>query len=104
METDAPNGDAEPKPKTRIVKKQVRKGDLPDSSGTASLDPASKNLLAERETAMQVEDKLVADTEDKKNELESHIYELRDKIDGVYYEFAIDDEKTKLKAKLDKTA
>ncbi|PGH17153.1 hypothetical protein AJ79_01291 [Helicocarpus griseus UAMH5409] len=102
MDTDAPNGDAE-KPKTRKVKKQVRKGDLPISSGSASLDVENKQRLCERENAMYMEDKLVADTEDKKNELETHIYELRDKIDGVYAEFASDDEKAKLKAKLDET-
>ncbi|EEH37194.1 heat shock protein Hsp88 [Paracoccidioides lutzii Pb01] len=102
MDTDAPNGDAEDgKPKMRKVKKQVRKGDLPVSGGTAGLDPESKERLTEKENAMYMEDKLVADTEDKKNELESHIYELRDKIDGVYSEFASDEEKTKLKTKLD---
>jgi heat shock protein 4 len=101
MDTDTPNGNAEPKPKTRTVRKQVRKGDLVVVSATASLDSATKNLLAERENAMQEEDKLVADTEDKKNELESYIYEQRDKIDGVYSEFASEDEKAKLKAKLD---
>ncbi|ODH50359.1 hypothetical protein GX48_03474 [Paracoccidioides brasiliensis] len=102
MDTDAPNGDAEDgKPKMRKVKKQVRKGDLPVSGGTAGLDAESKERLTEKENAMYMEDKLVADTEDKKNELESHIYELRDKIDGVYSEFASDEEKTKLKTKLD---
>ncbi|QSS53508.1 hsp88-like protein [Histoplasma capsulatum var. duboisii H88] len=104
MDTDAPNGEAaEAKPKMRKVKKQVRKGDLPISSGTAGLDAAAKGRLSEKENAMFMEDKLVADTEDKKNELESYIYELRDKIDGVYSEFANEDEKAKLKAKLDET-
>ena len=103
METDAPNGTAEPKPKTRKVKKQVRKGDLPLSSGTASLDQATKDAAAEKENAMFMEDKLVADTEDKKNELESYIYELRGKVDEQYAEFASDDEKAKLKEKLDES-
>lgn len=104
MDTDAPNGEAaEAKPKMRKVKKQVRKGDLPISCGTAGLDKATKERLGEKENDMFMEDKLVADTEDKKNELESHIYELRDKIDGVYSEFASEEEKTKLKAKLDET-
>jgi len=35
--------------------------------------------------------------------LESYIYELRDKIDGVYSEFANEEEKAKLKTKLDQT-
>jgi len=102
-DTDAPNGTAEPKPKTRKVKKQVRKGDLPLSSGTASLDQATKEAAAEKEGSMFMEDKLVADTEDKKNELESYIYELRSKIDDQYSEFASDEEKTKLKEKLEQS-
>ena len=65
-------GDGE-KPKMRKVKKQVRKGELPLSAGTASLDQESKAAASEKEMAMIMEDKLVADTEDKKNELESFI-------------------------------
>lgn len=103
METDPPNGTAEPKPKTRKVKKQVRKGELPLSAGTASLDQATKDAAAEKEGAMFMEDKLVADTEDKKNELESYIYELRGKIDDQYSDFASEDEKTKLKEKLEQS-
>ena len=102
MDTDAPNGDV-PKPKTRKVKKQVRKGDLPISAGTASLDQASKDAAAERENMMFMEDKLVMDTEDKKNELESYIYELRGKIDEQYAEFASEEEKQKLKEKLEQS-
>lgn len=102
MDTDPPNGSAEPRPKTRKIKKQVRKGELPLSSGTASLDQASKDSFAEKEIAMFMEDKLVADTEDKKNELESYIYEMRGKIDEQYSEFASEDEKQKLKDKLEK--
>ncbi|KAI9788046.1 MAG: adenyl-nucleotide exchange factor sse1 [Peltula sp. TS41687] len=101
MDTDQPNGSVESKPKMRKVKKQVRKGDLPLSCGTSSLDESTKNALAEREHDMVMEDKLVADTEDRKNELESHIYELRGKIDDQYAEFASDEEKSKLREKLD---
>jgi len=46
MDTDA-NGSAEAKPRTRKVRKQVRKGDLPISAGTASLDPSTIQALAE---------------------------------------------------------
>ncbi len=102
MDTDPPNdANAAEKPRTRKIKKQVRKGDLPLSTGTASLDQAAKNAAAEREAEMIMEDKLVADTEDKKNELESSIYELRGKIDEQYSEFASDDEKSKLREKLE---
>lgn len=102
-EGDAMETDEAAKPKTRKVKKQVRKGDLPLSSGTASLDQATKDALAEKEQQMFMEDKLVADTEDKKNELESYIYELRGKLDEQYAEFASEDEKAKLREKLEKS-
>ncbi|OSS53266.1 hypothetical protein B5807_02575 [Epicoccum nigrum] len=94
--------DKEPEaPKMRKVKKQQRKGDLPLSAGTASLDDETKALQAERENAMIMEDKLVQDTENEKNNLESMIYELKDKIIDQYKDFASDDEKSRLNAKLE---
>jgi heat shock protein 4 len=97
VDKDAPK---EP-PKMRKVKKQQRKGDLALSAGTASLDEANKQSAAERENSMIMEDKLVGDTENEKNNLESFIYELKEKIIGVYAEFANDDEKSRLNAKLE---
>ncbi|KAF3137193.1 adenyl-nucleotide exchange factor sse1 [Orbilia oligospora] len=88
-------------PKTRKVKKQVKKGDLTVVSGTNAADQASKDALAERENQMFVEDKLVADTEDRKNALEEYIYEMRAKIDDQYAAFASDSEKSKLKDMLE---
>ncbi|KAF2719306.1 heat shock protein 70 [Polychaeton citri CBS 116435] len=108
MDTDEKaNGEAKPPAqKTRKVKKQVRKGDLPISAGTASLDQSTKDALTEKEGEMQAEDKLVADTENTKNELESEIYALRNKVDepyssSGYSEFANEDEKAAVKAKCD---
>lgn len=99
MDTDSKDD----KPKTRKVKKQVRKGDLPIVAGTLALDNTTRNVLAEKEASMVMEDKLVADTEEKKNELETYIYELRNKLDDQYAEFASDEEKEKIKAKLEAT-
>lgn len=96
MDTDAPK-------KTRKVKKQVRKADLPISAGTASLSDSVRQTLAEQENAMVMEDKLVADTEEKKNELEAYIYDLRAKLDEQYADFASEEEKTTIKAKLEAT-
>lgn len=93
--------DSKEPPKTRKVKKQVKKGDLPLASATASLDENTVSQYAERENAMVMEDKLVMDTEDKKNELEGFIYELRGKIDEDYADFASDDEKSTIKEKLE---
>lgn len=97
VDKDAPK---EP-PKMRKVKKQQRKGDLPLSAGTASLDDTTKQANAEKENQMIMEDKLVADTENEKNNLESFIYELKDKILDVYAEFASDEEKAKLNTRLE---
>lgn len=99
MDTDS----KEEKPKTRKVKKQVRKGELPIVAGTLSLDESAKNNLTEKEASMVMEDKLVADTEEKKNELETYIYELRNKLDEQYAEFVTEEEKEKIKAKLEAT-
>ncbi|KAL4873729.1 hypothetical protein BDV12DRAFT_159496 [Aspergillus spectabilis] len=97
MDTD--KGDEQPK-KTRKVKKQVRKGDLPISTGTAALEQSTKDTWQERENSMYMEDKLIAETDEKKNELEGTIYEMRDKIDNIYADFASEDEKDKLRSKL----
>ncbi|KAK3292289.1 heat shock protein 70 family [Chaetomium fimeti] len=96
MDTDA----KDEKPKTRKVKKQVRKGELPIVSATHSLEVTTKNAVSEREAAMVMEDKLVADTEEKKNELETYIYDLRNKLDDQYADFASDEEKEKIREKL----
>lgn len=94
------NADDEQPKKTRKVKKQVRKGDLPISIGTAQLEEALKNTWQEQENTMYMDDKLIAETDEKKNELEGTIYEMRDKIDSIYAEFASEEEKDKLRSKL----
>lgn len=87
-------------PKTRKVKKQVRKGDLPIVAGTTALDAQSVKELLEKESSMVMDDKLVADTDEKKNELEAYIYDLRNKLDEQYADFASEEEKDKIKEKL----
>ncbi|KAL1607956.1 adenyl-nucleotide exchange factor sse1 [Paraconiothyrium brasiliense] len=100
---DVDSKESKEPPKMRKVKKQQRKGDLPLSAGTAALDQANKDAATEKENQMIMEDKLVADTEHQKNDLEAFIYELKDKILDVYAEFANDDEKARLNAKLEQT-
>ncbi|KAF7590602.1 heat shock [Aspergillus hancockii] len=85
MDTDA-KGDEQPK-KTRKVKKQVRKGDLPISSGTPATEQSVKEAWTVREHAMYNLDKEIADTDETKNELEAKYYEIRDKVYGPYEEF-----------------
>ena len=90
-----------PPPRTRKVKKQVRKGDLPIVGGGLALDLALKESYKEKEAEMTVTDKLVADTEDRKNALEEYIYDTRAKLDDIYADYASDEEKAKLRTMLD---
>lgn len=81
-DSEMADADAEPpKPKTRIVKKMVRKADLPVVSASGSLESALKEQFKEREFNMAMTDRVVSETEDKKNALEEYIYEVRGKLD-----------------------
>jgi heat shock protein 4 len=50
MEIDSKDADKDEKPKMRKVKKQARKGDLPLSAGTASLDQATRTKWLKERT------------------------------------------------------
>ncbi|WFD19435.1 adenyl-nucleotide exchange factor sse1 [Malassezia caprae] len=88
--------DAEPKTEKKIVKKLQRKDDLPIVSGIGHLDSSLLAELKEREGQMYAADKLVADTEDRKNALEEYIYDTRSKLDERYASFVQSEEKEKL--------
>ncbi|CAH2355071.1 heat shock protein homolog Sse1p [[Candida] railenensis] len=94
--------DEEAEPEYREVKKLVKKNDLTIVCESAALSEEERQELFEKENAMIMEDKLVADTEDRKNALEEYIYELRGKLDEQYKDFASDDEKSRLTEKLAK--
>ena len=96
------NADAEPEYKE--VKKLVKKDDLKIEMFSSALTEDQRNALFEKEVSLAVADKLVADTEDRKNALEEYIYELRGKLEEQYKDFASDAEKEKLTALLSKTA
>ena len=96
---DAPE-DAEPEYKE--VTKTVKKDTLHIVAHTFALDDKTLNTLIETENDMTAQDKLVAETEDRKNALEEYIYTLRGKLDEEYAEFASDAEKAKLKDMLTK--
>ncbi|VVT45315.1 uncharacterized protein SAPINGB_P000709 [Magnusiomyces paraingens] len=94
-------GEEEPEPQYKIVKKWVKKADLKVIHAHLGLDDALKSSFIEKENQMAVDDKLVADTEEKKNALEEYIYDIRGKIDDEYSAFASDAEKQKLHKLLD---
>ncbi len=108
METDAPK--EEVKPKTRKVRKQVRKDNLPVVSATLALEQPLVEDAREKEGKMTANDKLVIDTAFFKNTLEDAINDTRDMFtksessyirDGIYADVSNDAEKEKVFAKLD---
>lgn len=83
-------------PEYREVKKLVKKNDLKISCASSSLPEDLRNSFSEKEQQLINTDKLVAETEDRKNALEEYIYELRGKLEEQYKDFASDEEKSKL--------
>lgn len=96
---DAPE-DAEPQYKE--VTKTVKKDTLTITAHTFALSDKELNALIEQENEMYAQDRLVAETEDRKNALEEYIYNLRGKLEEEYADFASDAEKTKLQDLLTK--
>lgn len=88
-------------PKTRTVKKWVKKDVLKVVSTTTGLSEENRAKYLEVESQLTSDDKLVADTEDRKNALEEYIYEIRGKIDDTYAEFANEQEKEAIRNKAD---
>lgn len=88
--------DEDAEPQYQEVKKVVKKDDLTIVAITSALSDENRNALTEKENSLTMQDKLVADTEDKKNALEEYIYELRGKLEDQYKDFASEEEKTKL--------
>lgn len=86
----------EEEPEYREVKKLVKKNDLSIVAFTSALTDPERDSFKEQEESMVAQDKLVAETEDRKNALEEYIYDLRGKLDDRYKDFASDSEKEKL--------
>ncbi|CAN6656113.1 heat shock protein homolog Sse1p [Trichomonascus vanleenenianus] len=83
-------------PKTKKVKKWVRKDTLSIVHSGNFLTEQQVNNFLEIEAQLTEDDKLVADTEDRKNALEEYIYEIRGKIEEELKDFASDEEKQKI--------
>jgi len=82
-------------------KKTVKRIELPVVISSTALDQAQLDHLREKEGNMHSTDRLVAETEDRKNALEEYIYDARDKIDGAYAAYILPDEKETLKRLLE---
>lgn len=81
-------------------KKRFKKTDLQVVVETPGLSPAEIKAALELEANMAFEDRMITETADKRNELESYIYGMRDKMDGVLAPYGSAKEKDQLKALL----
>ncbi|KAH7339517.1 putative heat shock protein [Rhizoctonia solani] len=80
-----------PKPK-----KHIKKTDLPVATQYNTIDSSLLEKYRESEASMHAADKLVADTEDRKNALEEYVYDMRGKLDERLASFVLPDEKSKI--------
>ncbi|KZT04185.1 heat shock protein 70 [Laetiporus sulphureus 93-53] len=81
-------------------KKITRKKEVPFVWSSTSLDPSIVEKLKEQEAQMHAADKLVMDTEDRKNALEEYIYDTRGRLDERYVAYIQPQEKERLLAAL----
>ncbi|GAA5868853.1 hypothetical protein JCM16303_000284 [Sporobolomyces ruberrimus] len=93
-EGEAPAEPAAPPKKVRKTTKTA----LPTSAAGLRLDTSVVDEYKEKEGQMYASDKLVIETEDRKNALEEYVYDVRDKLDGSWKKFASPDEAEKLRA------
>ncbi|KAF9478363.1 heat shock protein 70 [Pholiota conissans] len=97
MDVDAPADAPAPAPKKKRV---VRKKEIPFITTNSSLDKSIVESYKEQESQLHAADKLVMDTEDRKNALEEYVYDMRGKLDERYAAFAKPEEKSALLAGL----
>lgn len=79
-------------------KKKYKKVDLKVDVEEPGLTRDQIKAALEVEASMAFEDRLIVETADKRNELESYIYSMRDKLDGNLRDFASNQEKDSLKS------
>ncbi|KAK9720193.1 adenyl-nucleotide exchange factor sse1 [Basidiobolus ranarum] len=95
METDGEKKEEETTeaPAPKKVKKIIKKTELPVVGGNTNTDKSVVNKLRELENEMYAADKLVADTEERKNALEEYVYDTRSKLESKFKDFVVPDVK-----------
>ncbi|KAG5640182.1 hypothetical protein DXG03_000697 [Asterophora parasitica] len=93
MDVDKASGEAPAPPKK---KKYVKKKEIPFVAGSSSLDKTVLEQFKELENQLYATDKLVTDTEERKNALEEYVYDTRSKLDDRFAPYVQAEEKQKL--------
>ncbi|XP_071686009.1 heat shock 70 kDa protein 15-like [Rutidosis leptorrhynchoides] len=95
METDA---------KVEAPKKKVKKSNIPVSEVVyGAMLPADVQKALEKEFEMALQDRVMEETKDKKNAVESYVYDMRNKLNDRLYAFVTDPDREALVAKLQET-
>lgn len=106
QEPAAPAKDGEPmaedgKTAETVTKKKFKKIDLEVVADVFGITKEGLKESLELEAAMANEDRVIIETADKRNELESYIYSMRDKLDLSLKDFATADDRDSLKKLMD---
>ncbi|KAM3359484.1 heat shock 70 kDa protein 15 [Capsicum galapagoense] len=92
METDA---------KVEAPKKKVKKTSVPVTEIVyGAMSAADVQKAVEKEFEMALQDRVMEETKDKKNAVESYVYDMRNKLSDKYQEFVTDSEREQFTAKL----
>ncbi|CAI5488823.1 unnamed protein product [Closterium sp. Naga37s-1] len=104
-EGDAKMDDASQPAKPEMVKKKkTKKTDVPiEAHLVGGLPPAALQQLVEEEFAMALQDRVMEETKEKKNAVESYVYDMRNKLHDKLAPYASEAEKEKLLARLQET-
>ena len=97
-EATSPDVKAEP-----VMKRKLQKTELKVVSETFGITKDEIKGCIEMEAQMQLEDRVIIETAERRNELESYIYNMRDKIDHALKSFATADETSQLKSLMETT-
>ncbi|KAF6744939.1 heat shock protein 70 family [Ephemerocybe angulata] len=98
MDVEPPaEGAPAPAPKKKRI---VRKKEIPFVATNTSLSPERVEEYKEKELQMHESDKLVFDTEERKNAVEEYVYDMRSKVEDRYAPYIRPEEKSKLLAAL----
>lgn len=95
--TDSPkeNGETTTPQKEKVKKKKTRRVDMDYNSSTSSLPTTLVQKMIEVENELLANDRLIIETAEKKNALESYVYDTRDKLSTSLSKFATEETKEK---------
>lgn len=103
-EQKATEMDVDPPKKDAAKKKKSKRKDIPiNEQVVGGVTQGDLQKAIEKEYEMALQDRIMEETKDKKNAVESYVYDMRNKLYEKYSEYATDAEREDLAAKLQET-